>query len=329
LDGKSSHLNDSGARLARWHRRFWQGLALLVFAAIPVGLCQFLAEQPGDRHIHVEAFRYGKTPSVIRCNRGDRLHLTFSSLDTGHSFFLEAFDVDAKIHPGSQDVVVFQTSNPEAPPDRVGEVVFVAEYAGWLGWVLSKSQFRCHVWCGPMHAFEHGSLIIGPNALLYSALGLLVGIPLVGLLSLRGTLRQDRVAPVCATDGWDLFQQLPWLKRLVKMRGFQFAFTAPGMALLYVVVLTTLLGTHVSGRNLGMMLMWVVWLFLLAAVFTPLGGRIWCLACPLPVVGEVLQRRALIGVRTGTTGPYHNRFFGLNKRWPEWLARPGQGQWCF
>ncbi len=173
-----------------------------------------------------------------------------------------------------------------------------------------------------MHAFEHASLIIGPNTLLYAGLGLLWGIPVAGLLGLGGTLSRNTAEPIPVrpTDGVDLFQRFPWLKRLTKQRGFQFAFVAGGIALLYVVVLTTFFGTHVSGRNLGIMLMWVVWLFLLTVVLTPLGGRIWCLACPLPVVGEALQRRAWIRVRTGVTGFFHNRFYGLNRRWPAWLA---------
>jgi len=91
------------------------------------------------------------------------------------------------------------------------------------------------------------------------------------------------------------------------------------MVLLCVVILTTLFGTHMPGRNLGVMLTWVVWLFVLTAVLTPLGGRIWCLACPLPVLGQILQRRAVTGVRTGSTRGYNNRFFGLSRAWPRWL----------
>jgi len=66
--------------------------------------------------------------------------------------------------------------------------------------------------------------------------------------------------------------------------------------------------------------MWIVWLFAVVLIMTPLGGRIWCLACPLPVFGEFLQRRTLIAVRPGHTGPYGNRFFGLMRKWPKWLS---------
>ncbi len=307
---------------AVWKRRLWQGLALAACAVLPALLCQLLVEPPQHRYIHVDSFRYGKRPSVIRCNRGDWLHLTFSTQDTAHSFFLEEFDIDAKITPATRNVMLFRTSRPEAPPQIKQEVVFRAEHPGWRRYLVSKNQYRCHVWCGPMHAFEHGNLIIEPNTLLFAGLGLLVGIPLVGLIGLRGELRNGSVnAPrVSQTDGWDVFKRFPWLKRSMKLRGFQFVWIILAAAVLELVLLTTLFGTHVAGRNFGVMVTWVVWLFLLTVFLTPLGGRIWCMACPLPLAGDVLQRWALVGVRRGTTKGYNNRFFGLNLEWPKWLA---------
>ncbi|NLX98708.1 MAG: 4Fe-4S binding protein [Rhodopirellula sp.] len=296
-------------------------LALLAFAVVPAALCQFLARPPQHRLIHVESFRYGKEPSTIRCNRGDWLHLTFDTRDTGHSFFLEEFDVDVKITPGSRNVAVFRATDPGAPPKLTDELVLKAEHPGWMGYLVSKSQYRCHVYCGPMHAFEHGNLVIEPNTLWFASIGLLAGIPIVGLVRLRSVLRTNaaELPAVAPTDGWDLFLRFPWLKRWMQRRGFQLAWVAATMLLLYVVVLTTLFGTHMPGRNLGVMLMWVVWLFLLTAVLTPLGGRIWCLACPLPTLGEIAQRGAVTGVRVGSTRGLNNRFFGLNLPWPRRL----------
>jgi len=308
------------------YRRLWQGLLLTVFAVVPTVACEFLVRDPQDRNIHIESFRYGKDPSVICCNRGDSLHLTFSTRDTAHSFFLEEFDIDAKVTPGIKDVLVFRpATDPEALPVETRELVLKAEHPGWRNWLVSKSQFRCHVWCGPMHAFEQGSLIIWPNMLLFAGMGLLAGIAVVGLMSLWPVLRarpgtQARAHAVSPTDGLDIFAHLPWLKTLMKRRGFQFAFVLVAMLVFNVVVFTTLYGVLVSGRNLGMMLLWVVWLFLLTAVLTPWGGRIWCLPCPLPILGEAMQRLALTAVRTGSTCGYNNRFFGLNLRWPGWLS---------
>jgi len=44
--------------------------------------------------------------------------------------------------------------------------------------------------------------------------------------------------------------------------------------------------------------------------------------CPLPVLGEYLQRGATIDVRAGKRGRFRNHFFGLFRRWPKALDGP-------
>lgn len=303
-------------------RYLWPGLILSAFAIVPALLCQLYRSPPQHRYIHIESFRYGKKPSVIRCNRGDSLHLTFSSRDTGHSFFLEEFDLDAKIAPGQREVLAFSTREPTANPRTTNEVVFKAEHPGWLGPLVSKCQYRCHVWCGPMHAFEHGDLIIEPNTLLYVGIGLLIGIPVVQLINLRIALRRNSIEArdTALTMGRDIFQRLPWLKSLLRWRGFQFSCILAVLPFVYLGLLAALFGTQMSGRNFGVMGTWVLWLFLLVAVLTPLGGRIWCLACPLPFLGEICQRGTITGVRKGESCGTNNHFFGWNRPWPAWLS---------
>ncbi|MDO8951690.1 MAG: hypothetical protein Q7U86_03635, partial [Draconibacterium sp.] len=141
-------------------------LIVLGFGVVPATVAQFFVRQPVTREIHVRNFRYGKDPSVIHCNRGDTLRLTFSTDDTGHSFFLEEFDIDAKVSPAREEVEVFKVSDPTERPEVAREVVFIARHSGIQNYLVAKSNYRCHVWCGPMHAFEHGKLIIFPNTLL-------------------------------------------------------------------------------------------------------------------------------------------------------------------
>ena len=159
-------------------------LIVFVLGLIPAIICQFFTQEPVDRYIHIRNFRYGKDPSVIRCNRGDTLHLTFSSDDTGHSFFLEEFDIDVKVSPAVEEVTVFRTTDPSATPFITKELTVVAEHPGILNFVVSKSQYRCHVWCGPMHAFEQGKLLIFPNTLLCFSLGAFLGVILIWVLGI-------------------------------------------------------------------------------------------------------------------------------------------------
>ena len=58
-----------------------------------------------------------------------------------------------------------------------------------------------------------------------------------------------------------------------------------------------LVGTKVSGRNIAVMMTWAVWMSFLAVVVVPWSTRIWCFVCPLPALGEFVQRGALTEVR--------------------------------
>ncbi|MGB2868092.1 MAG: 4Fe-4S binding protein [Bacteroidota bacterium] len=295
---------------------------LLLCGAIPALVSQLNPGKPTGRYIHIESFRYGKDPSTIHCNRGDTLHLTFSSRDAGHSFFLQDFDMDVKVSPSTGQVLQYHASDPQLPPVTEDTVVFVAEHSGFTRFLVSKSIFRCHVYCGPLHAFEQGNLVIGPNTLLNAGWGVLFGLLVVGVFRVKLSFNSG-IPPFSFREndeGKDIFKKFPRLKNLIKKSWFQPALMLLGGVILYVVLLTSIFGTKVSGRNLGVMLVWVVWLFLLVSLLTPLGGRLWCTMCPLPTVGEFLQRRSIATVRIGSTNGYRNQFFGLNLDWPKWLT---------
>src|ERR1035438_10054526 len=73
-------------------RRLLAVAILIVGAAIPAWIANVLAGAPQTRDIHIEAYRYGFSPARIQANRGDRLRLTFSTRDTGQSFFFQDYD---------------------------------------------------------------------------------------------------------------------------------------------------------------------------------------------------------------------------------------------
>jgi len=293
---------------------------VIAFGILPAVISQFFIAPPLDRYIHITSFRYGKDPYEIRCNRGDRLHLTFSSTDTGHSFFLEEFDMDVKVNPASDEVAVFKTSDPTSNPILTKEVILTAKHTGIFNYIVSKSNFRCHTWCGPMHAFEQGKLIILPNTPLIFSLGCMTGILFLWLLSLfgKGVAMKEEDGP---RFGYiDLLKGSGFLNRMVKSRWPQIILVSLSMLMIYVVILTSVFGTKVSGRNLGVLLMWAVWLFLLVVILTPLGGRSWCTICPLPVLGDYLQRRSFTTPASGQTKKFNNKLFGLSLQWPVWLS---------
>ena len=63
--------------------------SLIAGAAFPAWIAAVLEHTPQSRDIHIEAYRYGFSPARIKANRGDRLRLTFSTRDTGQSFFFQ------------------------------------------------------------------------------------------------------------------------------------------------------------------------------------------------------------------------------------------------
>ncbi len=290
---------------------------ILLSGLIPAIFCQFLVKDPVDRYLHIRSFRYGKDPGVIRCNRGDRLHLTFSTDDTGHSFFLEEFDMDVKVSPGQKYAAVFRVSDPASAPVLASDVTFTARHKGLQNYLVSKSNYRCHVWCGPLHAFEQGKIVLFPNTLLFFSMGCCAGILLLWITgSFTGNNAGYRNGLKKNTD---LLDKYGFLRHLLVSRWAQIIFTIFAMVMIYIVILTTTLGTKVSGRNLGVLLMWTIWLFLLVAFITPFAGRSWCTICPLPFFGDLIQRRSLFNPETGRTGEYNNKFSGMFLKWPEKL----------
>jgi hypothetical protein len=306
--------------MRRYRTHFINLAIVLLFGFVPAFIAQFFVEEPTDRYLHIRSFRYGKEPSVIRCNRGDRLHLTFSTDDTGHSFFLQEFDMDVKVSPGQDEVAVFKAIDPTESPVLTREVTVVAEHPGILKYFISKSNYRCHVWCGPMHAFEQGKLIILPNTLLIFSLGSLLGLFLLWLNGIYRFADRERRAGAVLPEGKDVLSRYGFLRNVLIPRWPQLVFTLIALLMIYLVILTSVFGTKVSGRNLGVLLMWAIWLFLLVAVLTPFFGRLWCTICPLPFFGDLIQRNSIFSPSAGRTRGFNNKYSGLFLKWPQWLT---------
>jgi ferredoxin len=117
----------------------------------------------------------------------------------------------------------------------------------------------------------------------------------------------------------NLFDKMPWLLRLVKMRSFQFLVILPNFVLFYLFIIAGLFGTPVGNHNIMIVFVWILWWVLLIAFMVPFGSRIWCTVCPLPSVGEWVQRGTIINVKPGKLKFLRNKLYGLNKDWPKVL----------
>ncbi len=93
----------------------------------------------------------------------------------------------------------------------------------------------------------------------------------------------------------------------------------PNFIVFYLFILSSLWGSPVGNRNITIIFVWILWWFVLKTIIVPLGGRIWCMVCPLPAPAEWLSRRSFTAVRY-IQKPFkalHHRFTGLQKDWPK------------
>ncbi len=119
----------------------------------------------------------------------------------------------------------------------------------------------------------------------------------------------------------NLLEKAPLLKTVLKSQGLQPALTILMLAGFVLAMLTGWFGTPVGSRNFGIVFVWIVWWGLLIIVLVPFLGRAWCMVCPIPALGEWLQRGSIIQRTSGRLRTRH-------RRWPRrfknmWLQNIG------
>lgn len=112
----------------------------------------------------------------------------------------------------------------------------------------------------------------------------------------------------------------PFVRRLLARRGLNWLLMLLALPGLLLAILTGLLGTATGSANFGIVFVWIVWWGLLMVVLLPLGGRLWCLVCPVPAPGEWLQRGALVDPPDfHVIGAPENGNGAATRRWPKAL----------
>ncbi len=117
------------------------------------------------------------------------------------------------------------------------------------------------------------------------------------------------------------FTRISIFNRVIKSRLFQPALVILNLSVFVVLIMAGLLGSPTGNRNAAIILIWIFWFFLLILLLVPLGGRIWCLMCPLPAPGEWLARLSIVRKAKRS-------FPNLGLKWPKrldniWLQNIG------
>ncbi len=119
---------------------------LLAIAVLVVPVPMSLAA-PQERHLRIKASQFKYTPSVISVNPGDRVTIDLTTTDVVHGLYVDDYGL-----------------NITADPGQTTRLTFVADKAGTFA-------LRCFAPCGPLHPFMVGKLNVGPNWLLWRAIG--------------------------------------------------------------------------------------------------------------------------------------------------------------
>lgn len=137
--------------------------ALLVLAAAMVVFLPAPSPgfKPAERVFRIEASSYAYTPAEISVNPGDRVTIELAATDVVHGLYLDGYDLSLSADPG-----------------QTARLTFVADRPG-------SFRFRCSVTCGPLHPFMIGKLRVGPNWLLWRAVGLALLAAAAGIWSIR------------------------------------------------------------------------------------------------------------------------------------------------
>ncbi|MCF6248367.1 MAG: hypothetical protein L3J69_13560 [Desulfobacula sp.] len=290
-------------------------IIILFFAAI--GLPGFFAKTSIENKTHtieLTAGKYGYTPERIFVNKGDTIIIKPTSKDVTHGFLLDGYPVEFTIKQGGVAYQKYEWEDDDGKLqtdwDKVTQIEFVADRPG-------KFIFRCTQVCGNLHPFMTGELIVAPNTLYYTMVSLSIWIVISLFLWFgAGTRPLEKEAKQL-----NLFTIIPGLKWLVKRRSFQFFLLFPGFVIFYLFIIASLKGTPVGNHNIAIIIVWILWWFLLKSVFVPLGGRLWCMICPLPAPAEWISRKAFTAVRfiKKPIKGKHHKFTGLGLDWPKKL----------
>ena len=245
-------------------------LFLMVIALVSIPVVAFAKPSVTTREITLHAQTFEYTPRTIRVNQGDRVKITLIADDVTHGLVIETYGVEIEAEPRQ---------------DPAPSVEFVADKTGLF-------RYRCTVVCGPLHPFMQGELVVEPYSKLPVAWGLTFFVALGSVFSVRRWGSDSEKDPL---GSWRFeLTRFKWVEWLFKQRWFQFALFVPNVFFFAVIMIAAFFGTPVGNANFAIIYVWIVWWAALKFVFIPLGGRSWCMMCPLPLPGEWLDHRSFV-----------------------------------
>ena len=119
-----------------------------------------------EKEFHVVARQFAYDPPILRVSKGDRVTIKAESKDVLHGLYIDGYDIDQMLRPGTPV-----------------QFTFIANKEGKFG-------LRCSTTCGVLHPFMIGTLIVEPNYLFPGSIGLALGLA-VGTLIYLAKKREE------------------------------------------------------------------------------------------------------------------------------------------
>jgi cytochrome c oxidase subunit 2 len=118
--------------------KLFLGYFLFMLALPLASLAASAAHVPDHppREIEITARNYAYDPERIVVKQGEHVKLIIRTVDVGHGFYLDGYDIDEEILPDEEVIIEF-----------------VADKEG-------KFAIRCSVTCGPFHPYMKAELIV-------------------------------------------------------------------------------------------------------------------------------------------------------------------------
>lgn len=246
------------------------------------------AQAPAEKFFEIKAKKFSYTPNIIYVNQGDLVKIRLISEDVHHGLYIDRYEVQATAYLGQE-----------------GSLTFVADKTG-------RISFRCAVTCGEFHPYMVGYLAVEPNHRYFFGVLLTV---ILGIGSLVLTLKQkdkalDKLFGIVPLSWRFELTKFRPVRALLKSRWFPFIPIVINLFIFALILLASFVGGFSAGNyNFGIMIVWILWWVLLMILMVPIIGRVWCMVCPFPLIGDWIQRGKLVVVG-------RQKSWGLNKRWP-------------
>jgi len=179
-----------------------------------------------------------------------------------------------------------------------------------------KFKVRDPVPCDALNPFEYADLLVEPNNIYYTLLGLTGLTTAISVLFIRlGKTLTDKELDLLRIPAFGRA-----LRGLIKWRGSTFLLQLLNLFIFVFIIVAGLIGNPTGGMNFSITVVWVLW-FAAVEFMIFFAGRLWCTMCPMPVLGEWISRGRIVEVG--------KKFFSLNRKWPKSLDNMWIGAMSF